>query len=88
MSKIKLKKNIKKSMTWKNEGQFILWLRRVKLINYPRKEYKKKEDFLLFGSTTINKGEREENFKFSPKFLEKLRENQGIYGEIERNTYI
>ena len=49
-----------------------------KRVSYPRKEYKKKGGFLLFNPTATNKRGREENFNFSPKFLEKPRENQEI----------
>jgi hypothetical protein len=60
------------------EGIFILCLRMGKRVSYPRKEYKKKGGFLLFNPTATNKRGREENFNFSPKFLEKPRENQEI----------
>jgi hypothetical protein len=53
----------------------ILYLRRGKRVNYPRKEYKKSGDFLLFKPSATNKGEGR---KFSIFLTKNLRENQGI----------
>jgi hypothetical protein len=71
----------------KTVGGFILCLMRGKIVNYPRKEHKM-GGFSSLQPTTVNEGEREENFNFSPKIIEKPRENQGIRGGIKRNTYI
>jgi hypothetical protein len=45
------------------------------MVNYPRKEYKKSGDFLLFKPSATNKGEGR---KFSIFLTKNLRENQGI----------
>ena len=70
------------------KGKFILYSRRGKrIINYPRKEYKKRGIFFSSSQQLQTKGEERKFLIFSPKVLEKQREHQGIYRGIEGNTY-